>query len=685
MHAGAGLSSLEAAVAAAFGGQGELTGSATQLHPRQGQRDMAQAVARALQTGEALVVEAGTGVGKTYAYLVPLLLSGRRALISTATQALQDQLFMRDIPAVSRALGLPVRVALLKGRSSYVCVQRLEQARTGPGASQRRDPAIALGLEQVQRWAAMSRTGDLAELPGLDERSPLRPMISSTQENCLGAACPRVAECHVNRARAEAQQADWVVINHHLFFADQRLRESGVPQLLPEAEVLVFDEAHQLNSTGVAFLGLELGSSQLLGLSRDLAVQGPQWARGQRPWEVLVFDLERAAHAVARLAPSSSRSRWRSETPEGLDPAAWSFAVRCVADALRSCVAALQATAGASADLQRLLERAQTLQDDWTRLTDTQSLEPPTAQASVRWMDWSDRSWRLIGAPLDASTHFRERLAQQPGRSWIFTSATLGSDEALDAFTGPLGLQAWPGLRTLRVPSPFDHATQAALYVPAGLPEPGDAGHIPALAGWVTGWASRLGGRTLVLTTTLRAAARMAEHMAERVRQGRCKPLQVLAQGQLSKRALLARFRAAQSGGPGAVLVASMAFWEGVDLPGDVLQLVVIDKLPFPPPDDPLIEARAEVLRACGQNPFSALHLPLTELALKQGAGRLIRSETDRGVLVIGDRRLLTRSYGNQLLAALPPMRRLEDESELVAELEALVLTRASTRDRCPT
>jgi ATP-dependent DNA helicase DinG len=643
---------------------------------------MAQAVARALQSGDVLVVEAGTGVGKTFAYLVPLLLSGRRALLSTATQALQDQLFTRDVPAVSRALGLPVRAALLKGRSSYVCLHRLEQARTGPGASARRDPGITWALEQIQRWAVASSAGDLAELPGLDERSPLRPMISSTTENCLGAACPRVADCHVERARAEAQQADWVVINHHLFFADQRLRRSGAPPLLPEADVLVFDEAHQLNAIGLAALGLELGSVQLLGLARDLAVQGPCWARGQRPWEALVFNLEQSVQALALLAPSVPRSRWRDVVPEGVEASAWSVAIQRVAAALNASVAALQATAGASAELQRLLERAQTLQRDWSSLVNVGSVPMPEAGNQVRWIDWSGGSWRLVRVPRDASAHFGERWMAQPGHSAVFTSATLGNDDSLAEFTSPLGLAHGPQLRTLRVPSPFNHAVQAALYLPHALPEPSDPGHTLALARSVADWASRLGGRTLVLTTTLRAAARMADQIAERVRQGHCKPLRVLAQGQHSRRALLAHFRAAQASGPGAVLVASASFWEGVDLAGDVLQLLVIDKLPFPPPDDPLIEARAEQLKGGGRNPFTALHLPLTELALKQGAGRLIRSETDRGVLVIGDRRLLTKSYGNRLLAALPPMRRLEDESDLLAELDALVLTRASTRDR---
>ncbi len=666
------MSPLEIGVVASFAADGSLARAHGGLRTRQGQQDMATAVARAIEAGDCLAVEAGTGVGKTFAYLVPVLLSGRRALLSTATQALQDQLYGRDIPAVARALGVPVRVALLKGRSSYVCLHRAEQALHGPASAGPRDPAIAAGLAQVLRWAALSRSGDLAELEALDERSPLRPLVTSTRDNCLGGSCPRHGECHVNRARAEALQADWVVINHHLFFADQLLQESGVATLLPAAEVVVFDEAHQLNDTGIPFLGQAVGSGSLRELARDLATQGPLWARGQRPWAHLALGVEQAARAIAAVPRQpgtlGARSRWLGAAPEGVDATAWVRAVANLAQTLSASHEALIATAQAAAELDRLHVRVQTLQSLWGGIA--ASSGPASAQPdAVRWMEWGEggRSWRVVCAPPD---------------SWVFSSATLGSDHTLDWFTRGLGLDALPGLRTLRVPSPFDHATQAALYVPHDLPEPGDAAHTPALADAVARWASRLGGRTLVLTTTLRAAARMAEHLQGLVAQGRCAPLQVLAQGRLSKRALLARFRGATEA---SVLVASASFWEGVDLAGDVLQLLVIDKLPFPPPDDPLMQARGQRLEAQGLSAFNHAFLPEAAMALKQGAGRLIRSEADRGVLVIGDRRLLTRSYGNRLLAALPAMRRLVDEDDMAAALDALVLTRPSTRDRPPT
>lgn len=685
------MTALELDVAAAFAAGGLLARGAGGLRPRPAQLDMANAVARAVERGERLVVEAGTGVGKTFAYLVPLLLSGRRALLSTATQALQDQLFARDIPAVSRALGVPVRVALLKGRSSYVCVQRVEQARNGT-AQGLRDPALFVGLEQIQRWAAASVSGDLAELPGLDDASPLRAMVTSTRDNCLGGACPRLALCHVNRARHEAQQADWVVINHHLFFADQEVHHDGVGRLLPRAEVVVFDEAHQLNDAGIQFLGQSIGSSLLRDLAREVTAQGGQWARGMRPWAHLALELEHAARSVSRLlraAPGGGlRSRWVQQAPEGLDAGAWLAAAGAVEAGLWAVQEALVHTCDAAAELVHLHQRVQHTRALWARLTQHgASLTGEGGERLVRWLEWGGGPgapvvWRVVAAPVDSASLFSKQLtAQEDGRSWVFASATLGHDDRLSWFTQRLGLDGVARLRTLRVPSPFDHAAQAALYVPHELPEPADPAHTLLLAEAVARWASVLGGRTLVLTTTLRAASRMVQHLNALVAEGRCAPLTVLGQGRLSKRALLARFRAAgapqAAPEPGAVLVASASFWEGVDLPGDILQLLVIDKLPFPPPDDPLIEARARQLESDGQSAFSGCYLPEAAMALKQGAGRLIRSETDRGVLVIADRRLLTKSYGHGLLAGLPPMQRLVDEADMLSALHTLALNRA--------
>ncbi|MDP2076129.1 ATP-dependent DNA helicase [Hydrogenophaga sp.] len=684
LHA-AGVVDLVQGVAAAFAADGPRPAARPGLRPRPGQLEMALAVAQTLQAGEHLAVEAGTGVGKTFAYLVPVLLSGQRALLSTATQALQDQLFTRDIPAVSRALGLPVRAALLKGRSSYLCLNRLELART-VGSTAQRDPAMAAGLEQVQRWARLTRSGDVGELDGLDERSPLRPLITSTRHNCVGTTCPQAAACHVNLARRQASEADWVVINHHLFFADQVIRETEAVDWLPETGVVVLDEAHQLNDTGVQLLSRSIASDHLRDLARELGVQGQAWARGLRPWAHLALNLDQACRAlgsVHRDTATRSRSAWNNATPVGLAPDVWLQAVSGLDQALTAALEAVSATAQSAAELARLLDRIKTLQSTWSHLAP--GGPSPVDATSVRWMEWgADRSWRMVRAPLDSAARF-SRLVPGSGaaaRSWIFASATLGHDDTLDWFTRGLGLADHPTLRTLRVASPFDHGEQASLFVPHDLPEPSDAAHTPVLAARVAQWATRLGGRTLVLTTTLRAASRMAEALNEEVLQGRCAPVQVLAQGRLSRAALLARFRAAASIGHGAILVASASFWEGVDLAGDALQLLVIDKLPFSSPDDPLMAARAERLEAQGLKAFGDAYLPEAAMALKQGAGRLIRTETDRGVLVIGDRRLLTRSYGLQLLGSLPPMRRVVDEADMGAALDALVLTRSSTRAR---
>lgn len=646
---------------------------------------MALAVAQAVQAGEHLAVEAGTGVGKTFAYLVPVLLSGQRALLSTATQALQDQLFTRDIPAVSRALGLPVRVALLKGRSNYLCLHRLQLART-VGSYAQRDPAVAAGLEQVQRWAKLTPSGDVGELDGLDERSPLRPLITSTRHNCVGATCPQVAACHVNLARRQAREADWVVINHHLFFADQVIREAEAVDWLPETGVVVLDEAHQLNDTGVQLLSQSVTSDHLRDLAREIGVQGNARAGGLRPWAYLALSLEQACRAVGSLvreASTQGRSAWTDVTPEGLAPAEWLQAVCGLDQALTAALEAVSATAQSAAELARLLARLKALQTTWSCVAPGDP--SPLDATSVRWMEWgADHAWRMVRAPLDSAARFSRLVqsAEPGGRSWIFASATLGHDDALSWFTQGLGLAEHRTLRTLRVSSPFDHGEQASLFVPHDLPEPSDSSHTPELAARVAQWSSRLGGRTLVLTTTLRAVTRMAEALNEQVLQGRCAPMLVLAQGRLSRAALLDRFRAAASMPHGAVLVASASFWEGVDLAGDTLQLLVIDKLPFPSPDDPLVAARAGRLEAQGLNAFGHHSLPEAAMALKQGAGRLIRTETDRGVLVIGDRRLLTRSYGLQLLDSLPPMRRVVDEADMSAALDALVLTRSSTKDR---
>jgi ATP-dependent DNA helicase DinG len=642
------------------------------FHPRPGQTEMAVAVARTVEQGGALVVEAGTGVGKTYSYLVPALLSGERVLVSTATKTLQDQLFARDLPRLIEVLGLPVRIALLKGRGSYLCLHRLMQARHAVAPT---EASASRALARIEVWAQQTRSGDLAELPGLDERSPVIPLVTSTRENCLGSQCPKFRDCHVNLARREALAADVVVINHHLFFADLAVRESGMAELLPTVRTVIFDEAHQLNETGVQFLGRQLSTGQLLDFARDMLACGLQQARGLVDWSQRASVLERAARdlrlCVGRAYPGAKLG-WTTDAPEQIDAPAWSDALARVQEACAEAVSALATVSEIAPDFVRLQERAEVLTATAAFFT-----QPCTA-GSVRWVDVGSQL-RLVESPLDIADTVQTRLLapQTEGgvRSWIFTSATLGDDERLSWFTEPCGLTQ---AEILRVDSPFDYASQAALYVPSDLPKPADPGHSGQVAMLVARLAQGLGGRTLVLTTTLRALRAISEALPLHLPSE--SGLQVLAQGQSPKRELLARFRqAAEPGHSGCILVASASFWEGVDIPGDALQLVVIDKLPFPPPNDPLVQARARRLEAAGRSPFNAYFVPEAAVALKQGAGRLIRRESDQGVLVLCDTRLLQMGYGRRLLAALPPMRRLRSEAEVLQTL--VELTKPSTTD----
>lgn len=701
---------LSSQVLRAFEPGGVLSRAADRFRERDGQTQMALAVARTIETGGVLVVEAGTGVGKTFSYLVPALLSGERVLLSTATKTLQDQLFGRDLPRLVEALGLPMRTALLKGRASYLCLHRLDLARHDASLPERGGVRV---LAKVEQWAQATRTGDLAELPGLDERSPLIPLITSTRENCLGQQCPQFKPCHVNLARREALAADVVVINHHLFFADLAVRESGMAELLPSVRVVVFDEAHQLNETGVQFLGLQLGTGQALDFARDVLAAGLQQARGLVDWTRLVAEVERSAREL-RLAAGSqrpgSRLRWSSavqpshrdgnsvgddregaspdgeggETtaPEGIAREAWNEALALMQEAFEASAEGLDTVSELSPDFVRLHERAVRLAERAARFA------RPCALGSVRWVDVGSQL-RLVESPLDIAEAMRSRVLGKPidaaedavgtGRAWVFTSATLGDDARLRWFTEPCGLD---DAEVLRVQSPFDYARQASLYVPRDFPKPNDPSHGERVARLAARGAIALGGRTLVLTTTLRALRTIADALRQRLELEPAEALpEVLVQGELPKRVLMDRFRAGASNAEGVpgdarttgcVLVASASFWEGFDAPGDALQFVVIDKLPFPPPNDPLVEARSQRLEAQGRNAFGDYSLPEAAVALKQGAGRLIRRESDAGVLAICDTRLATMGYGRRLLAALPPMRRLKDEVEFEAAIDAL-------------
>jgi ATP-dependent DNA helicase DinG len=640
---------------------GILSQATQQFQPRTGQTDMALAVANVISDGGSLVVEAGTGVGKTFAYLVPALLSGERVLLSTATKALQDQLFARDIPRLITAFNLPIRLALLKGRSNYLCTHRMQMARQDASLPDRH---VVRMLAKVETWALTTQTGDLAELPGLDERSSLIPWITSNRENCLGSQCPAFKNCHVNNARRDALAADIVVINHHLFFADLAVRESGMAELLPSVRVVVFDEAHQLNETGVNFLGQQLSSSQLLDLTRDLLATGLQLARGFADWQGLASALELSARDLRLLVGqrnTSTKIKWTETTPEGIASDAWQHALQGVYLAADNIAQSLETVMEVAPDFLRLQER---MVDVMARVSlFAKACDPQT----VRWLDVTSSQMRLMQAPLDIADTVRERLLKQATpKSWIFTSATLGDEPTLKWFTEPCGLES---SQVLRVESPFDYPSQAAMYVPRDIVRPNDPAHSAQVARLASAAVRALGGKTLVLTTTLRALRAIGDAMRQQLEGS---GIEVLMQGEWPKRELMARFQDATPEQGGCVLVASATFWEGFDVPGDALQLVIIDKLPFPPPNDPIVEARGKRLEAQGRSSFNDFFVPEAVIALKQGAGRLIRRETDRGVLVVCDNRLATTGYGKRLMAAMPKMRQLQTQAELNEALENL-------------
>ena len=651
------MSALTEAVAEAFAPAGALARADSQYVEREVQIRMAMAVARAIDGQDALVAEAGTGVGKTFAYLVPAMLSGARVLVSTATKSLQDQLFLRDLPRLRDALHVPVSLALLKGRSSYLCTHRLGQARQ---STQLPDRWAVRSLAKIELWSRQTASGDLAEIEGLDERSSVIPLVTSTRENCLGSECPDHRSCYVMKARRDAMAADLVVVNHHLFFADMALRDSGVTELLPSVEVAIFDEAHQLTEAGVQFLGTSLGSAQVLDFARDMLGAGLQQARGLAPWQDLAAHCEMAAREL-RLAcagplrdvRAALKLRWdeRATRPE------FSAALPAVAAACHAAREALVSLADAAPDFAKLAERAQNL------ATLAQRFVESADTANVRWIDLTTHHCRLIESPLDIRDALREQMAAAP-KAWVFTSATLGDDEALSWFTESAGLT---GAATLRVGSPFDYAAHAKLYVPAAFPKPNEPAHPVAVAKLAARCARALGGRTFVLTTTLRALQAVGDQLRLEF-EAAGDAIQILLQGQAPKRQLMHQFLTQ----PNSILVGSQSFWEGIDVPGDALQCVLIDKLPFPPPNDPLVEARVKRLETQGRNAFTDYFLAEAAVSLKQGAGRLIRSESDRGLLVVCDPRMAGMSYGKRLRKAVPPMTSVGSEAEALTWLKEL-------------
>jgi ATP-dependent DNA helicase DinG len=620
---------------------------------REGQRTLARAVAGAICDRAILLAEAGTGTGKTLAYLVPALLHGGRVILSTATRNLQDQLDRKDLPAARRALGVAVSSCVLKGRANYVCLYRLQRA-----AQWVHGRAEHAQLRRIQQFARADARGDLSALPGLEENSALIHLVTSTADNCLGADCPDHKACFVMKARREAMAADLVIINHHLFFADLALRGEGVAELLPTADTLILDEAHQLAEIGVQFLGARCGTAQMVDLARDVLASGLQHAKGLADWQALAGALERAARDLRLVAPQSpGRLSWQQVN----DLPGWDVALHDLQAQLTHTAAVLSAHTEAAPEFERLAQRCTALQQAFADWQNEAVQSTPGAPSQVRWADVGSAHLRLQSAPLSIAPAFAALLAQR-SQAWIFTSATLSVGGDFRHARSALGLTAEhggcapveqgiaPRCRELRVVSPFDYAAQARLFVPQDLPLPGQPGHSAAVGALAARLAASNAGGTLVLTTTLRATRMIAQTLRQLL-PGRT----VLEQFDESKAALLARFADTAQ----AILVGSQSFWEGVDLPGQRLTLVIIDKLPFAPPDDPLTAARLKQIEAQGRSGFTEHSLPQAALSLQQGAGRLIRTETDRGVLVVCDRRLTATGWGRQLLDSLPPFGRV--------------------------
>lgn len=600
---------------------------------------MARAVAEAIRDNAILIAEAGTGTGKTFAYLVPALLKGGKVVVSTGTKNLQDQLFQKDLPRVREALQVPVMVALLKGRANYVCHYHLALAQSNGLFKTRED---VRHLAKIAAYARVSDSGDKSGLADVPENAPIWMHVTSTRDNCLGQECPRHAECFVLKARKAALEADVVVVNHHLFFADVMLRDEGVAELLPACNTVIFDEAHQLPETASLFFGESISTSQLAELAQDTRLEALTSAKDFAALPAACDVLDKAARDLRLVF--RQEGRMAAEATEHWP--GFAEALQRVVDRLQELGGLLEKQAERSEGLEHCWQRAQALS---VQLQHWRDDDMPQA---VRWLEIFHHSLQLNTTPLSIADIFAKQIGGHP-RAWIFTSATLAVKGNFTHYQHEMGLTE---ARTACWDSPFNYAEQALLYVPTGLPEPNTEGYTDAVVEAALPLIEASRGRAFLLFTSLRAMQRAYERLqAEFDRRGWQYPL--LIQGEGSRNELLVRFR--EHGN--AVLLGSQSFWEGVDVRGEALSLVVIDKLPFAPPDDPVLAARIAAMNKQGRNAFMEFQLPRAIINLKQGAGRLIRDEHDRGVLMICDPRIITKHYGKRVWQSLPPFRRTRE------------------------
>ncbi|MDD2665268.1 MAG: ATP-dependent DNA helicase [Dechloromonas sp.] len=625
-----------------FSPDGPLAQGIAGYRVRAQQVEMAERIAAAIHKHEVFIAEAGTGTGKTFAYLVPALRSGGKVIVSTGTKTLQDQLFNKDLPMVRAALKAPVRIALLKGRANYVCPYHLERSLADGRFLSREDAADA---RRIAVFAKTTQTGDKAECIEVNENSPVWNSVTSTRDNCLGQDCPDYRDCFVMAARREAMAADLVVVNHHLFFADVMLRDEGMAELLPACNTVIFDEAHQLPEVATLFFGDSVSTAQFLDLARDARAEGLANARDCLDLPVLSKAMEKAARDL-RLAV-------------GLDAGRFAYGQLLEKPEFAPALTLLEEeTAKFAALLETQAARAEGLEKCWQRATELQQQlaqwQNPVNPGYVRWAEAYTHSLQLNSTPLDVAGIFRKQMGGHP-RAWIFTSATLAVQGHFQHYCAELGLGepetgCWQ--------SPFDYGEQAVLYAPLGMPDPNAWNYTEAVvdAAWPAVKAAN--GGAFFLCTSLKAMRRTHELLKAKLEdEGLDLPL--LVQGEGSKNDLLQRFRHLGN----AILVGSQSFWEGVDVRGEALSLVVIDKIPFAPPDDPVLSARIEEMKKQGRNAFIEYQLPRAVINVKQGAGRLIRDETDKGVLMICDPRLISKPYGRRVWQSLPPMKRTRELS----------------------
>jgi len=639
------LSDLSSDLQHVFSAQGPLAETIPGYRSRVQQQEMALAIAEAIKGNRQLVAEAGTGTGKTFAYLVPALLSGGKVIISTGTKTLQDQLYNRDLPAVRDALKVPVTVAMLKGRSNYVCHFHLQRAMSEGKFFSRED---ATYVHKIQAFAENSATGDKSELTAVPESATIWPAVTSTRDNCMGQECAHYKECFVMEARKRALAADVVVVNHHLFFADVMLRDEGVAELLPSANTVIFDEAHQLPAVAGAFFGEGYSTTQLMELARDAHTEYITSIKDCTALPEATAALEKAVRDFRLIFAYEGA---RLPVQKALALRNFESAYVLMQEKLAALDAILETQAAREPAVENCWQRAQALK---VMLQRWLSAEDPNL---VRWVEVFTQSVQLHATPLSVAAGFSKQLNAQP-RAWVFTSATLAVKSDFSHYLTQMGLeQASTGYWN----SPFDYGSQGLFYVPQGMPEPNSAGYAAAVAAMALPVIKASRGRAFVLCTSLRAMRELHALLKDAMEtEGLDYP--ILLQGDTARSELLDRFRRLGN----AVLVGSQSFWEGVDVRGEALSAVIIDKLPFAPPDDPVLAARIDKMNAEGKNAFMEYQLPYAVITLKQGAGRLIRDEADRGVLMICDPRLISKPYGRRIWQSLPPMRRTREVADVV-------------------